>query len=207
MNKAAKAILVFLVLAIALPALQSCKKGEDDPTFSFYSRKHRLCQEWKVISYSKTVQTNDSIIAYTFDGSTYRKIMSNYTYSSPGSMRINFSNTGTYLWDQRVTTDTSSYIYTESGQWYFTGGSQESNYKDKELIALQKTELVESFSSGAINNSVSYYGSGDLETNIYHLKKLASDEVVIDGETTTTYFSNNANQLQKITTEIVLQPL
>lgn len=207
MKKIFNVILVISALLLTLPLLPSCQKGEEDPMFSLISRKTRLCQDWKVVSYKKTIQTNDSIIAFTFDGSTYQKIMSNYTYSSPGSMRILFSKTGSYQWDQKVTTDTSSYLYTEKGMWYFTGGSKESTYKSKELVALQKTEVVESFSTSTTNNTLSYFGSGDLETNIYHLRKLANDEVIIDGETTTTYFSNNSNQLEKVTTEIILQPL
>ncbi len=207
MKKLSKILVVILAALIAIPAFQSCKKGEEDPSFSFYSRKSRLCKDWKITSYKKTVQTNDSIVAYTFDGATYRKIKSNYTYSSPGSMRLLFSKTGSYQWDQEVTTDTSSYIYSEKGMWYFSGGGKESGSKSKELVALQKNEVVESFSAGSVNTTMSYFGSGDLETNIYHLRKLSNEEVIIDGESTRTYFSNYTNNLEKITTEIILQPL
>lgn len=207
MKKLSQLILVLIATALIIPTFESCKKGEEDPSFSLISRKSRLCQDWKITSYKKTIQTNDSIIAYTFDGSTFRKIMSNYQYASPGSMVLKFSKTGSYQWDQSATTDTSSYIYSEKGQWFFTGGGKETSSKTKELVALQKTDVTESFSSGSNNSTVSYFGSGDLETNIYHLRKLSSEEVIIDGETTMTYFSNNANQLQKITTEIILQPL
>lgn len=207
MNRLSKLVLVVTALLLTLPTMQSCKKGDDDPSFSFYSRKSRLCKDWEVISYKQTVQNNDSICAITFDGSTYRQIMSNYTYSSPGTMSISFSKSGSYTWDQKITTDTSSYMYSEKGRWYFSGGSSESDTKTKELVALQKTEKVESFSAGGINRTISYVGSGDLETNVFHLRKLASDEVIIDGESLTTYFSNNVNHLEKITTEIILQPM
>jgi hypothetical protein len=207
MKKFSTFILVLIAVLLTLPTIQSCKKGDQDPSFSLISRKTRLCQDWKITSYKKTIQTNDSIIAYTFDGSTFVKITSNDSYQSPGSMRLLFSKTGSYQWDQTTTTDTSSYIYSEKGMWYFSGGGKETGTKTKEVIALQKTDVTESFSAGSVNSTISYFGSGDLETNTYRLRKLSNEEVIIDGKTTTTYFSNNANHLEKITTEIILQPL
>lgn len=207
MKTFSKWMLPALAVVLTFTLLNSCKKGEDDPWFSFYSRKSRLCQDWKITSYKRTEMLNSNIIAYTFDGSTYRKIGSNYTYSSPGTMKISFSKTGAYKWEQSIANDTSTYIYSESGNWYFTGGGKDTDTKNKELIGLQREDFTESFSSTAINTSVSFYGSGDLETNIYRLQKLASDEVVIVSEATTSYTSDTDNNIKKITTEIILEPL
>jgi len=207
MKRAYRFLLILLALAFTLPMLDSCKKGEEDPMFSIYSRKHRLCLDWKIVTYRKDIQTHDSIVSYTFDGntSTYRKYMSNYVYTSPGTMRIIFSKNGNYEWSQTITTDTSSYLYTEKGLWYFSGGGKESDTKSKELIALQKTEQTESFSDGGTNTTLSYMGSGDLNTTIYSLKKLASDEMIIESETTSTFVNLIDNVLTKVKTEIVFE--
>jgi hypothetical protein len=206
MKKVRNILLLFMALLIAAPVLHSCRKGEEDPWFSFYSRKTRLCQDWKVISYKRTEQTNDSIVGYTFNGETYTKIKSNYTYSSPGSMRIIFSKTGSYQWDQTISTDTSDYQYTEKGMWYFAGGSKESSTKTKELLALQKNELTESFSDDSSNSTLSYFGSGDLGTNVFHIRKLSIEGVILESEIKTTYVSLGVNTLSIIKTEIELEP-
>jgi hypothetical protein len=207
MKKVHKIILLFMALLLAAPMFYSCQKGEDDPWFSFYSRKTRLCQDWKIKSYKRTEQTNDSIVGYTFDGATYTKIKSNYTYASPGTMRIIFSKSGSYEWDQTVSTDTSNYVYTEKGMWYFSGGTKESNTKTKELLALQKTEHTESFSAGGTNKTISYFGSGDLECNVFHIRKLASDGVILESEVKTTYVSLGVDVLSIIKTEIELESI
>jgi hypothetical protein len=206
MKKVRKGILLFMALVIAVPLFNSCQKGEEDPWFSFYSRKTRLCQDWKVSYYKRSEQTNDSIVGYTFNGETYTKIKSNYTYSSPGTMRIIFSKTGSYQWDQTITTDTSDYQYTEKGMWYFTGGTKESDTKTKELLALQRTEQTMSFSDGGTISTLSYFGSGDLGTNIYHIKKLATDGVKLESNLQTNYVDLVNNRLSIIITEIELEP-
>jgi hypothetical protein len=207
MKKSHKGLLIFIALLITMPVINSCKKGEEDPWFSFYTRTNRLCQDWKVISFKRTEQTNANIIAYTYDGAsgTFKKIMSNYTYSSPGSMNIFFSRTGFYTWDQAMTTDTSSYQYAEKGLWYFSGGSKDSDTKKKELLALQKTELTESFGTGGLVNTFSYTGSGDLETNMYRLRKLSGNEVIFENEIRSNFVDLSGSQLVVIKTEVILE--
>jgi hypothetical protein len=206
MKKVHKIILLFMAAAIVAPVLHSCKKGDEDPSFSLYSRKTRLCQDWKITKYTRTEQYNDSIVGYGFDGATFTRVTSNYFYSSPGTMRIIFSKTGSYQWDQTVSTDTSDYSYSERGMWYFSGGGKESGYKTKELVALQKTEQTESFSDGDSISTNSYEGSGDLATNVFHITKLASDGLTIDAEVETTYLTLSGSELVKIKTEIILEP-
>lgn len=208
MKRVHRVLLLIMVTILIIPLLNSCKKGEEDPWFSIYSRKYRLCLDWKIVSYRKDIQSNDSIVTYTFDGitSTYRKFKSNYTYTSPGTMRIVFDKNGNYEWNQTITTDTSSYIYSEKGLWYFSGGGKESDTKSKELVALQKTEQVESFSNGGVNTTLSYFGSGDLSTTLFRLTKLASDEMIMEAETVTSFQDMlNNNVITKVTTNIVFE--
>jgi hypothetical protein len=121
-------------------------------------------------------------------------------------MRIVFDKNGNYEWNQTITTDTSSYIYSEKGLWYFSGGGKESDTKSKELVALQKTEQVESFSNGGVNTTLSYFGSGDLSTTLFRLTKLASDEMIMEAETVTSFQDMlNNNVITKVTTNIVFE--
>lgn len=208
MKKFHKIILYFIALLLILPAMNSCRKGEEDPWFSFYSRKTRLCQDFKVTSFKRTEQINDSIVAFVFDGQsgTFQQISSNSTYVSPGTMRIIFSKTGSYTWDQEITTDTSNFQYAEKGFWYFTGGGKDSETKNKELLALQKNELTETFGTGGLVDALNYSGSGDLETNIYRIRKLASDQVILESEVRSTYVDLAGSRLILVTTEIILEP-
>jgi hypothetical protein len=86
-------------------------------------------------------------------------------------------------------------------------GNKESDTKDKECVALQKTERTESFSNGTINSTLTYIGSGDLESNVYSIPQLSSDKTVLRSEYTTTYNDGIvSNQAVKIKTEIVFEP-
>lgn len=200
-------LIIILCVSLLVPLTNSCKKGEEDPWFSFYSRKHRLCQDWKFSFYKRVEQYNDSIISYQYDGSSFIKVMSNKSYISSAIMKISFNKTGTYVWDEYITTDTSTYSYVEEGNWYFTGGTKESNSKEKELLALQKTKVTQTFSDNITINTTTYSGSGDLETNVFRIIKLASDEVKLKSEVKETQVNVNPalNGLMIIITEINLK--
>jgi hypothetical protein len=206
MKKVHSLFLLFMAAFLAVPLFNSCKEGDEDPWFSFYTRTQRLSNDWKVVSYRRSEQTNDSLVGYTFDGSTYIKVKSNYSYSSPGTWTISFRDDGSYEWIQTIATDTSNYQYNEKGLWYFTGGNDVNDYSSGELLALQKTEMTETFSSNGYISTLTYAGSGDLETNVYHILKLASDEVKLESELTTNYSDANHSRVTVVTTEITLQP-
>lgn len=187
---------------------ESCKKGEEDPNLSIYSRKQRLCKSFDVTSYKRTEEYNDTIIAYTFTEGMYAKTTTNnYYYNSPGSMSIQFSKDGSYTWEQTNSTDTSEHSYIEKGLWYFTEANKETDIKKKEQIILQKTEISESFSNYSDMTILSYNGSGDLSVNTYRIKKLSSEEVIIIGELENTYVFLTDRMVEKIETEIILTPL
>ena len=201
-----KLLLLILIIMVVAPVINSCKKGDEDPSFSFYTRKHRLCQNWQITSYKKTEQVNDSITGYTYDGSTYLKYSAgHYIYRSPGTMTASFAKDGTYEWKLDVSTDTSSYYYNEKGFWYFTGGGSKSETKYKELIALQKTNTDETFRSHSNINTLNYTGSGDLETTVYKIIKLASDEMKFTSEYKMTNTNTSGDKLILVKTEILFK--
>lgn len=205
MKSAKRIILIILVLAMAAPIFTSCRKGEEDPWFSFYSRKTRLCQAWQFSFYKRIEQRNDAIVSYNYDGSSFRKISSNYQYISAGTMVITFSTNGTYKWEQQTTTDTSTYNYTEQGNWYFSAKNKDGDYKSKELLNLQKKDMTETFTAGGDIETITYKGSGDLGTNVYRIIGLSSKEVHLMSEYEITLTTGGGDDIMKVTTEIKLQ--
>ena len=52
-----KIILILLAAVIILPAINSCKKGSEDPFFSFRSRTKRLVGDWNIESVVSFIET------------------------------------------------------------------------------------------------------------------------------------------------------
>lgn len=49
---------LFLLLIVAVSGIISCRKGPEDPLFSFVTRKNRISKEWKAYSYLVNGQEN-----------------------------------------------------------------------------------------------------------------------------------------------------
>jgi hypothetical protein len=175
-------ILIFISIALVVPVVNSCKKGEEDPFFSIYSRKHRLCHDWKFSHYKKILQHNDSIVSYEFDGSSMHKIIGTQSFYSAATMEISYDKSGNYIWEETISNDTSVYSYTEEGSWYFSGGGDDSDTKYKELLALQKTKVTESLQSGGSITTTNYSGSGNLDAVVYKIIRLANQEIKLESE-------------------------
>jgi len=199
-------LLILVSVVLLIPIYNSCKKGPEDPAFSIYSRKHRLCQDWDFSYYKKVVQHNDVVFYYEFDGSSLKKIESGGVTVSAATMNLSFKNDGGYLWEQTITTDTSYYTYSEEGHWYFTGGGKDSDTKYKELVALQKTKVTETLQSDGHTNTTTYFGSGDLDAMVFKIIELSSKEVKLKSELQTNSVQSNPDQsdLQVLTILITL---
>jgi hypothetical protein len=199
--------IVFVSIVMLIPLLNSCKKGDEDPLFSIYSRKHRLCHDWKFSYYKKILQHNDSIISYEFDGASMHKIMGNQSYYSAATMQISIDKDGSYIWEETISNDTSVYSYTEEGSWYFTGGGDNSDTQYKELLAMQKTKVTETLHTGGSNTTTNYNGSGNLDAIVFKIIKLASKEVKLESELETNIIQVTpaATDFKTVTIEIDLK--
>ena len=200
-------LVVVLAAMIMIPIFNACKKGAEDPSFSFYSRKHRLCQDWGFSFYKRVEQTNNNSNSFEFDGSSLITSYSNYRYVSHATMKITFNKDGGYLWDQYVSTDTSTYSFKEEGSWYFSGGGKDSDTKYKELLGLQPTKTTTVLQINANTTTTIWAGTGDLAARVYKIIKLASDEVKLSMKDETTYIVSNPNSsdLSIISEEIDLK--
>ncbi len=122
-------VLALLSIGVLLaPALESCKKGEEDPGLSLRSRKGRVAGEWNVSSYDETTtytQNSSSFIGpsttssssngtlkVTFDGEkfTTENITNNSSGGSssikivaPGEFKYSFKKDGTFTLTQTKT--------------------------------------------------------------------------------------------------------
>jgi hypothetical protein len=64
MRKFKNLIAVLCIGALLSPALESCKKGEEDPGLSLRSRKGRVVGDWKVSNYSETTTYNQNFATF-----------------------------------------------------------------------------------------------------------------------------------------------
>ena len=206
-----------LVLICTASILGSCKKGDGDPFFSIYSRKARLCGDWKIAAMKETVKFNRTTITTDYDSDSkkvetyvpdtivytptdtlneYRKMVSYH-----GSVNYTFDKSATYQIDEAFTNDTTGVQYAsqEVGYWYFTGGGAETDTKPKELLGLQPTKYI----YNPLNpNTYTITYDGQSNMRIFHIYKLASKEIVLK------YTLEETENLWTVTTEgeITLRP-
>lgn len=82
MKKLTNVLAVLSFAVLITPALESCKKGEEDPGLSLRSRKARLVGEWKVSNYTETT-------TYTQNSSTFIG-PSTTSSSSNGTLKVDY---------------------------------------------------------------------------------------------------------------------
>ena len=102
-----KGLIFTLILATAV-IFSSCKKGVNDPTFSFSSRDARITADWILASMSQTNQhiqqvadnTYTSTTTYSFDGTTMKETSENgfgtQEENYPYSFELMINDDGTY---------------------------------------------------------------------------------------------------------------
>jgi hypothetical protein len=205
MKNAKRFLLLIICGILIIPMVNSCKIGDEDSDFTFYTRKVRLCQDWSFSYYKHTVQHNDTIVSNEYDGSSYITVFGTHSFISSAIMTISFNKKGTYTWDEHISNDTSVYTYKEEGNWYFTGGGKDSDTKFRELLALQKTSHTKTFQVGGSTTSDNYSASGNLETTVYKLIKLAKDEVKMESKVEKQFIEGSDTDLDIVTTVINLK--
>jgi len=165
--------LLFIVIIISF-SLTNCKKGEDDPFFSFRSRKARITGEWVLKSGNIVQKDANSEIVQTFDG--------NYKYISsdtiPFQEKWTISKNGDF--EKIVITSVTS---TTTGTWSFGNKDKAKDLKNKESLVVRITRYQTNQWSGPID--ISYSGTtGPIET--YIMKELRNKTLTIKYEGTST---------------------
>lgn len=156
----------------------SCKKGEEDPLFSFHSRKARIAGEWTLTNIelgSKTVNGNTVVTTVTgYDGqtevtsttvTTSGTTVSSTVSSSSYTQQMTFEKDGTYT---QIRSENGE-LTTVKGTWIFLKKSKENDLKNKEAILLSET------------SSTSQYGTTTTDGvagKVYILQQLKNKEMI-----------------------------
>lgn len=182
-------------LVIASFGFEGCKKGPNDPTISFISRKSRVAGEWKYASgEGKSYDGMNEHREFTYDGSTINEKITTTTPAGSSTVltsrtiSVTFEKDGTY--EQITTTTTPSPAATtdtetETGTWNFTGSVGNNNNKDHIVMTTLSLTDVYVTAAGTTTTTNSYTGE-DAPVAVYFLDKLANKEIVITYEGTTT---------------------
>ena len=181
-------IFQYTVIVLIIVQIFACKKGADDPFFSFHTRKARLSGSWNLKS--AEWQKNDT--SYIFNDSIL--IISNAikTDTLPMQHTITFNKDNSYT--EEINTDFPSdwkgngepaYTLTETylGTWKFTGGG---NVPAKSQLLLQVTQSSLVSSSSMSNVDATEY-TDQPNGFVYDIQKLSKPELILSYNLVITY--------------------
>jgi hypothetical protein len=167
-----KAILFLLVVALAIPVFQSCKKGDNDPLISLRSRKARLAGEWTL--------SEGNIWETWSDGSLH-----NYAFTeSSRTLTISGDNPNTISYTEMITIkkdgtfnkeiNSDGATSTIEGTWYFGPKSKLLDIKDKETVWFTKS------AASSANNISTFSGCRALNVaDVWLLDQLKDKEIIV----------------------------
>ncbi|OQA01464.1 MAG: hypothetical protein BWY70_00369 [Bacteroidetes bacterium ADurb.Bin408] len=188
MKKVNKILVLLLVAVFAIPILNSCKKGEGDPSLSLRSREGRLKGEWKLVSGTETGTSGTT--TYT---ATFTETMCTYVYGG-NSQSFTYTEVVEFLkgneFKSTITED--GQIETCEGYWAFMDGYDE--YANKEMVVIR----VKSTMSGG---TVHTYTGDKMPMYILRFNKLANSECIIEAEGTSTSGSSTSSSTSTKTYE------
>jgi len=170
MKRFTPAVTLMLCMLMALPMLNSCKKGEEDPALSLKSRKSRLSGEWKLTEGSQFVSSASGSVTYTYTATTVTYSMGGQPQSSPYAEILVFEKDNTFKFT--VTTDND--VEVTEGFWTFIEGYDE--IKDKEMVLLRILKRSITISN---STSVQTYTGNQMPEAVLRFKRLASKDCII----------------------------
>jgi hypothetical protein len=182
MKKFKTLMAVLMIALFAMPTLNSCRKGEEDPLLSLRSRKARLAGEWTLVSGSETYTYSSGAVSYTYT-TTYNGTTATYTgggsssSTSPYTEVIEFAKDNTF---KATVTDDGDILVVE-GFWSFLEGWDE--IKDKEAIVIRINKEVETSNGAAVTTT---YTGDQMPYEILRFKRLSNKEctIIVDGNET-----------------------
>ncbi len=145
----------FIVIFLVVQTI-SCKKGNDDPAFSFRTRKARLVGKWITTNSSTTnienlynqaslwTSVNNRTESYNgssnlvtintyLDSNGIQKNSQTHTLNEKYAESFEFKKDGSYTYTKEYP---DSLIIMESGTWNFLPKSKTKNFKNKEAVEL-----------------------------------------------------------------------
>lgn len=182
-----KKLLVILLLGIfVIPTFNSCKKGENDPSISFKSRKARLVGEWSLKEGALTQVSSGATANIIFNGSSATITSTSINTSFPYTYDISIKKDGTFESTQLSDGD----LTVDEGQWYFMSGNKDKDLKNKECVAFVVTK--ESYTPAGGSLSVASYSSVTPDF-VWQLDELKSKEIIVIYNSSSTESTTNSN--------------
>lgn len=161
------------IILISALFLFTCKKGEDDPTFSAKSRKARVEGNWKLEKASLTLGVKDSTGAYssyvyTFDQSAYSVANTGKGSRFEGSadLSVSFTKKGGFTMTQNL----GNLKLDASGTWDFQGSVGKQKNKERMLMRLSSIK--------GNSNEFDFFNKANYDFT-YSIKELRDKKMVL----------------------------
>lgn len=157
-----KKILFSALIAFSILNLSSCKKGDEDPFFSFKSREGRMKGEWELTNVTGESIDIDEKISYSFSNGILTTVSDqDGTTTSEFDIKFEFGKgqKAKFIYYEGSTDPEAPgfYRYTVDGFYNFLGKSKEQDLKKKEAFML-------------LEQKSTYEEAGD-ETEVYEQSK------------------------------------
>ncbi len=176
MKTKAQALSFFLMTLIFV----SCKKGEEDPSFSLRTRKNRVVGDWKVSSGKTTYEESASngsipyseVYLYTETGYSYTETTGivSQQYEGGHSYYMKFNRNGAILFTEIFDGSMSTY----RGKWDFNKGVGDAKAKEKINVHFESLE----------NSAGTKTYKGDQINATYSITELRNRKMVLRSEYT-----------------------
>lgn len=134
MRKLTNLLVVLSIGALLSPALQSCKKGDEDPALSLRSRKGRLAGDWEVSSYEETT-------TFTQNSSTFIGPSTNSS-SSNGTLKVSYDGKEKQFVTENILNNSFG---GSSSQKVIANGDFKYTFKRDGSFTLTQTKINEEF--------------------------------------------------------------
>jgi hypothetical protein len=163
-----------MLIIIMVSGFLSCKKGEDDPSFTLLSRKARLTGVWKLQEGSLVLDGADSagnynLVKYTFTDDSYSASIpaNGASFNGMQHLTLEFKKPGEFSLDQVM--DTLSFKC--SGSWDFEAGVGKAKSKESVFITLKEF---------AGNSRYLDFFNKSASTFSYHIRELRNKRLVLE---------------------------
>ena len=184
MKKTNKFFAILMLVILASPLLNSCKKGPDDPFISLRSRSGRLKGEWNLTSGTETGTEGTVTYTTTYNGTTatvtYGGQASSYAHTEDIQFLKGNAFTSTVLDNSQTTVC--------QGFWAFMSGYDD--IKNKECVVIR-------LSSETSGGSITTYTGDDMPSYILRLDKLSGSELIVEANGSTIGTSTNTSTSTK----------
>ena len=170
---------IFIVVIIVI-TLISCRKGEEDPFFSFRSRKARITGYWRLTSGTTNISYNDTTQVLTYNGASIDYVVSAKNEGTLYSGNISYSE----LW--KINKNNTFEMYKNypdydismSGDWVFYPKDKCKDLKNKEAILFSVKSKKYIYPNIMYNQTYTYTGDY-CPYYMFTISQLKNDEIIL----------------------------